>query len=181
LSGEESWFRVNITLGRQRELQGSKANGVMRLHHVGFVVPSILDEIANLAESIGAYWDETVWHDPLQKATVAFLRTSSADDALIELVEPAAEGSPVVQFLHKGGGLHHLCYEVEDLGACLKTARISGSVVVRRPRPAVAFGNRRVAWVLTRQKLLLEYLERNDSNKLPWCCLPGGAEERPCG
>jgi methylmalonyl-CoA/ethylmalonyl-CoA epimerase len=119
-----------------------------------------LDEIANLAESIGAYWDETVCYDPLQKAKVAFLRTSSPEDALIELVEPAAEGSPVVQFLHKGGGLHHLCYEVENLDARLKAAQLKGAVVVRRPLPAVAFGNRRIAWVLTRQKLLLEYLER---------------------
>lgn len=151
---------MNIASGPQYELQGSKANGAIRLHHVGFVVPSILDEIANLAESIGAYWDETVCHDPLQKATVAFLRTSSSEDALIELIEPVAEGSPVVQFLHKGGGLHHLCYEVEDLGAHLKAARLKGAVVVRRPLPAAAFGNRRISWVLTRQKLLLEYLER---------------------
>jgi methylmalonyl-CoA/ethylmalonyl-CoA epimerase len=159
LSGEKGWFSLNIASG-QCDLQGSEANGTIRLHHVGFVVPSILDGIANLAESIGAYWDETIYHDPLQKATVAFLRTSSAEDALIELVEPAAEGSPVVQFLQKGGGLHHLCYEVEDLDTCLKAARVKGAVVVRRPLPAVAFGNRRIAWVLTKQKLLLEYLER---------------------
>jgi methylmalonyl-CoA/ethylmalonyl-CoA epimerase len=151
---------VNIASVPLCELQGWKANGAIRLHHVGFVVSSILDEIANLAGSIGASWDETVCHDPLQKAKVAFLRTSSAEDALIELVEPAAEGSPVVQFLRRGGGLHHLCYEVEDLAACLKVPRLQGAVVVRRALPAVAFGNRRVAWVLTRQKLLLEYLER---------------------
>jgi hypothetical protein len=42
---------VNIASGLQCELQESKENGAMRLHHVGFVVNSILDEIANLAES----------------------------------------------------------------------------------------------------------------------------------
>lgn len=151
---------MNIASGPLCELQGAKANGAIRLHHVGVVVPSILDEIANLAESIGASWDGTVCHDPLQKAKVAFLRTSSAGDALIELVEPAEGGSPVAQFLRKGGGLHHLCYEVEDLAACLKAARLQAAVVVRRPLPAVAFANRRVAWVLTKQKLLLEYLEQ---------------------
>jgi methylmalonyl-CoA/ethylmalonyl-CoA epimerase len=144
----------------QCDFEGSEANGTVRLHHVGFVVPSILDGIANLAESLGAYWDETVFHDPIQKVKVTFLRTSSAENSLIELVEPAADGSPVDQFLQRGGGLHHLCYEVEDLDARLRPARLKGAVVVRHPLPAVAFANRRIAWVLTKQKLLLEYLER---------------------
>jgi len=110
--------------------------------------------------SLGADWDKTIFHDPLQKARVAFLRTPCPADALIELVEPAGEGSPILQFLQKGGGLHHLCYEVEDLDAHLRTMRQKGAVVVRRPLPAVAFENRRIAWTFTGQKLLLEFLER---------------------
>jgi methylmalonyl-CoA/ethylmalonyl-CoA epimerase len=80
-------------------------------------------------------------------------------DAQIELVEPAAPDSPVVNFLRKGGGLHHLCYEVSDLEAHLSRMRERGGMVVKRPLPAVAFENRRIAWVFTRQKLLLEFLE----------------------
>jgi methylmalonyl-CoA/ethylmalonyl-CoA epimerase len=131
-----------------------------RLHHVGFVVSSILNEIENFAGSIGAYWDGTIFHDPLQKARMTFLRTECPTDALIELIEPAGEKSPVLHFLQKGGGLHHLCYEVDDLGAHLRAVQLKGAVVVRRPLPAVAFENRRIAWTLTKQKLLVEYLER---------------------
>jgi methylmalonyl-CoA/ethylmalonyl-CoA epimerase len=135
-------------------------NGSSRLHHIGFVVASIPQQIERLADSIGAQWNETILHDPLQKARVTFLRTSCPSDALIELVEPAGEESPVLQFLQKGGGLHHLCYEVQDLDAHLKTMRLKGAVIVRRPLPAVAFDNRRIAWTCTRQKLLLEFLEK---------------------
>ena len=35
----------------------------------------------------------------------------------------------------------------------------AGATVIRRPRPALAFGNRRIAWVITAEKLLVEYLE----------------------
>jgi methylmalonyl-CoA/ethylmalonyl-CoA epimerase len=131
-----------------------------RLHHVGFVVPSISDGVEGFRQSMGADWDTQIFHDPLQKAKVTFLRTLCPSDALIELVEPAGEGSPVLHFLQKGGGLHHLCYEVEDLDAHLIAMRLDGSVIVRRALPAIAFENRRIAWALTRQKLLLEFLER---------------------
>ena len=131
-----------------------------RLHHVGFVVPSISNGVEGFRQSMGADWDTQIFHDPLQKAKVTFLRTPCPSDALIELVEPAGEGSPVLHFLQKGGGLHHLCYEVEDLDAHLTAMRLNGSVIVRRALPANAFQNRSIDWSLTGQKLLLEFLER---------------------
>jgi methylmalonyl-CoA/ethylmalonyl-CoA epimerase len=61
--------------------------------------------------------------------------------------------------LQKGGGLHHLCYEVENLTEHLKVRKAVGCMVVRAPLPAAAFGNRLIAWMWTREKLLLEFLE----------------------
>jgi methylmalonyl-CoA/ethylmalonyl-CoA epimerase len=57
--------------------------------------------------------------------------------------------------------MHHLCYEVADLEESLRVVRASGSMLVRPPKPAVAFANRRIAWVLTREHLLMEYLEES--------------------
>ena len=65
--------------------------------------------------------------------------------------------------MYKRQGLHHLCYEVNDLEAELETARSHGGIVVRKPVPAVAFGGRRIAWVFTRYKLLVEFLEQRYS------------------
>lgn len=133
----------------------------VRLHHVGFAIHSIEKEITAFGGSILASWDRKIFHDPLQKVRVTFLQTPSPTDALIELVEPAAEDSPVGQFLRRGGGLHHLCYEVPDLDAHLEKMQAGGGVIVKSPLPAVAFESRRIAWVVTRQKLLLEFLEKN--------------------
>jgi len=138
----------------------SSASENTRLHHIGFVVSSISNEVEGFASSIGACWDGAIFHDPIQKAKVSFLRTPCPTDALVELVEPGGQGSPVLRFLQKGGGLHHLCYEVECLDAHLEFMRKSGAVMVGRPAPAIAFENRRIAWMLTKQKLLVEFLER---------------------
>jgi methylmalonyl-CoA/ethylmalonyl-CoA epimerase len=78
---------------------------------------------------------------------------------LIELVEPAADDSPILNFLHKGGGLHHLCYEVIDLEKSLAERQGRGLILVKKPLPAVAFENRRIAWLSGRENLLIELLE----------------------
>jgi methylmalonyl-CoA/ethylmalonyl-CoA epimerase len=129
------------------------------LHHVGYVVKSIEEQAPGFVKSLGAMWDQQIIHDPLQGAKVTFLRTPGAGDAQIELVEPAGDNSPVSRFLEKGGGLHHLCYEVADLAEHLKLIRAAGCVVVRAPMPAAAFQQRLIAWALTREKLLLEFLD----------------------
>jgi methylmalonyl-CoA/ethylmalonyl-CoA epimerase len=65
----------------------------------------------------------------------------------------------VQDFLTNGGGLHHVCYEVDDLNQTVRDARGRGLVMIRRPQPAVAFGGRPIAWFVSREKLLIEFLE----------------------
>jgi methylmalonyl-CoA/ethylmalonyl-CoA epimerase len=139
----------------------------LRLHHVGFVVASIDDAMPGFVRSMMAEWDGRSFEDPLQKAKVAFL-TTRAGDPQIELVEPLSEDSPVRRFLQeKGGGLHHVCYEVAELERELADFRSRGAVIARRPKPAVAFGGRRIAWVITTEKLLVELLEEAPAASRP--------------
>jgi methylmalonyl-CoA/ethylmalonyl-CoA epimerase len=131
-----------------------------RLHHVGLIVRSIEESMPRYLRSLGGTWDSQIFHDPIQRVKVAFLRPGLGPEAQIELVEPAGENSPVQRFLEtSNGGMHHLCYEVAELEESVRTARASGSILVRPPKPAVAFENRRIAWVLTPERLLIEYLE----------------------
>ncbi len=128
-----------------------------RLHHIGYVVPSIAEssrrwESAMLASSVSA-----IYEDDIQKAAVLFLELS--DGVKLELVEPLTDNSPVKRFLSKGGGLHHLCFEVSSLAEQINHMREQHAVLVRRPQPAVAFGGRRIAWMMTRDRMLVEYLE----------------------
>jgi len=129
-------------------------------HHVGFVVASIQEIVQSFVQSLDAEWDGRIIHDPNQAVRVTFLRGKNPADPLFELVESAGEKSPVLSFAQKGGGLHHVCYVVDSLDVRLTQCRSQGMIVVRPPLPAAAFGGRRIAWVYTRDKLLVEYLER---------------------
>ena len=131
---------------------------MLRLHHFGFVVNNIDQMVASFARSVNGSWDGAIFHDPVQKVKVTFLLMPGTH-VQMELVEPAEEKSPVRAFLEKGGGLHHLCYEVEDCEQAIMAMRKLGSMIVKRPKPAVAFQGRKIAWVLTSEKLLIELLE----------------------
>lgn len=130
----------------------------LRLHHVGFVVSDIEGSARNFMNSLGMSWDGAIYHDPTQKVKVTFLATGPAC-AQIELVAPASANSPVTKFLERGGGQHHLCYEVEDIEGALREFKMRRASVVQRACPAVAFDGRRIAWLITREKLVVELLE----------------------
>ena len=141
--------------------------GQPSLHHIGYVVSSIATVGERFAKSVAATWDGRIIHDPLQKVFVSFLIPLQESSAQIELVEPSGEDSPVLAFLKRGGGLHHLCYEVDDLDSHLQQMRLQRSLTARPPLPAVAFDGRRIAWMLTPDRLLLEFLERGMEPELP--------------
>jgi len=131
----------------------------LALHHVGFVVADIASAMEGFLRSLNASWNQQIWEDPLQRVKVAFLTTSPGVPQ-IELVEPVGDRSPVRKFLvEKGGGLHHCCYETDNLKAELQAFRSRRAILVRPPQPAVAFGGRRIAWLLTQENLLVELLE----------------------
>jgi catechol 2,3-dioxygenase-like lactoylglutathione lyase family enzyme len=76
------------------------------------------------------------------------------------LVQPLGESSPVFRFLRdKGAGLHHVCYEVDNIEEYLAKMRLQGAVIAKRPKPATAFGGRRIAWVITSERFVIELLE----------------------
>jgi len=130
------------------------------LHHLGFVVKSISTVADEFAASISGRWDGEIIHDPIQRVRVAFFSPVDSGNPVYELVEPASEDSPVTDFLKKRGGLHHVCYQVNDLDAALEAARSTGWAIASSPAPAVAFEGRRIAWIFSKTRLLMELLER---------------------
>ena len=140
---------------------GFLPSGNATLHHLGFVVASISAVAEEFAFSMSATWDGKIIHDPIQRVNVAFFSPADARNPVFELVEPASDASPVSNFLKKRGGLHHVCYEVDDLDSVLREARSTGLAIAALPAPAVAFAGRKIAWICTRSRLLIELLERN--------------------
>lgn len=119
----------------------------MKLHHVGIVVPKIQDSLGELTK----YLDfETISVPVLidsQKVNVCFLRVG---ETYLELIEPASDDSPILNFLGKGGGFHHLCFEVKDIYKEVKELEKKGARIV--VKPVVGFENRLIAFALLNMK-----------------------------
>ena len=108
----------------------------MTLHHVGCVVASIEDSIDRYRVALGALAVSEIFEDPIQRSRVAFLDFPTPGPVRFELVQPSAPDSPVARFLEKGGGLHHLCYEVDDLPEHIRWMKLQRALLISSPKPA---------------------------------------------
>ncbi len=84
-----------------------------RLNHVAIVVPDLAAASANYAEVLGATVSAPMAL-PDHGVTTVFVELPNSK---IELLHPLGENSPIAKFLERSpdGGMHHLCYEVEDI------------------------------------------------------------------
>lgn len=130
----------------------------MRFHHVGIAVRRIVAAASWWTEVCRFREASPIIHDPLQRVRVQFFE--NADGFRVELVEPAAEPSPVDRYLEgPTGGLNHICYEVEDLDETVVEWRNARAFPVTKPLPAVAFNGRRIVFMLTPHKQLVEFID----------------------
>lgn len=129
-----------------------------RLHHTGLLVTDIAAAASGLLERFGYRSASAVIEDPLQTAQVQFLHLPGTGHWL-ELVAPNSKQSKLSNALRKGGGLHHLCYEVTAIEAACSHLREQAMLLLSHPAPAVAFGGRRIAWFMDRTGLLIELVE----------------------
>jgi methylmalonyl-CoA/ethylmalonyl-CoA epimerase len=114
---------------------------ITKINHVAIVVPDVNDAVT--------FWRDTLGLDLVhieevssQQSMVAFFPVGDSD---IELVKPLTEGSGIAKFLaEKGPGMHHLCFEVDDLDGMLaglkqKGIRLVNELPVILPGRKVAF------------------------------------------
>ncbi len=95
----------------------------MKIDHLGIAVRSISESLGFYREALGMELAATETIED-QGVRVALLPVG---ESRIELLEPFSEDTPVGRFIAKRGeGLHHICYEVEDLAARLEDLRSRG-------------------------------------------------------
>lgn len=129
-------------------------------HHLGVAVKSIAKAIPIYQDLFGYELFSGPFDDPIQRVSVCFLRRQAASEMIVELIAPLGENSPIDRILTKGGGAYHVCYEVENLDETLATLKSKKCIIVSGPVPAVAFNNRRIAWLFTPTQQLIELLEK---------------------
>ena len=116
---------------------------IKRIDHIGIAVNNIDDALKVYAEALGLKVTHTDTEIG-QKSIVAFL---PAGDGEVELVEPMDPESPVARYLQKHGeGIHHICFEVDDLGAALDRLRENGVQLIDE-EPYIGTGGKRIAFI----------------------------------
>jgi methylmalonyl-CoA/ethylmalonyl-CoA epimerase len=104
-----------------------------RLNHVAIVVPDLAAAAAIYSSTLGARVSEPQLL-PEHGVTVVFVELPNTK---IELLEPLGADSPVRGFLDRNpsGGMHHLCYEVEDILAARDRLKAEGARVLGDGEP----------------------------------------------
>ena len=98
-----------------------------RLSHVAIAVADLDAEVTRYRDVLGATVSEPRAM-PEHGVTVVFV---TLPNTKVELVAALGQGSPIAAFLAKtGGGLHHVCYEVEDVAAARDRLRAAGARVL---------------------------------------------------
>lgn len=103
------------------------------LNHVAIAVPDLDAAAATYRDVLGARVSEPV-DLPEHGVTTVFV---DLPNTKIELLHPLGESSPIRRFLEKNeaGGIHHVCYEVEDIDAARALLESSGARVLGDGKP----------------------------------------------
>ena len=116
-----------------------------RLNHVAIVVPNLAAAASRYQAALGAEVSAPLAL-PAHGVTVVFVELPNSK---IELLEPLGADSPVRGFLDKNpsGGMHHLCYEVDDIIAARDRLREAGARVLGDGEPKIGAHNKPVLFL----------------------------------
>ena len=106
-----------------------------RLNHVAIAVRDVAKAARVYRDTLGVEVSAAV-AQPEQGVTTVFVMLPNTK---IELLEPLGESSPIAKFLERSpdGGIHHLCYEVDDIIAARERLRAQGVRVLGNGEPKI--------------------------------------------
>jgi len=128
IAGSMPWTnRTGAVLPVERETM------IGRLNHVAIAVRDLAAATSVYRDTLGAKVSAPL-PQPDHGVTVVFVELPNS---MIELLEPLGENSPIAKFLEKSpdGGMHHLCYEVDDIFAARDRLVAAGARVLGDGEP----------------------------------------------
>lgn len=106
-----------------------------RLNHVAIAVPDMEAAVAVYRDTLGATVSAAV-PQPDHGVMTVFVELPNTK---IEFLEPLGDDSPIMKFLERnpGGGIHHVCYEVDDIIAARDKLKAAGARVLGDGEPKI--------------------------------------------
>lgn len=132
----------------------------MRIDHIAIAVQSIDKAADRLCPLLGYARRTAKVTNPREKVTVLFLHKEGSLD--LKLIEPADASSPLWAFVRKGGGLHHLCFRVDDVRSACEILADHGARVISPPAPGEAFNDNLIAFCYLGLGLNVELIDTDE-------------------
>jgi methylmalonyl-CoA/ethylmalonyl-CoA epimerase len=128
---------TNTSPDREPASGAQKSETGARLSHVGIALRANADAAGFFGDVLG------LPSIPIHDSDGARIEGFAAGEAVIELLEPAAEDTPIGRFIaRRGAGIHHLCFAVPDLDGALQRCRAAGIRLIDEQPRAGAEGKR---------------------------------------
>ena len=132
---------------------------ILKMNHVAIAVEDIENALGFWQDALGIRLDH-VEEVPSQKAKVAFLPVGESE---VELVQPTDGDTGTAKFLAtRGPGMHHLCFEVDDIEGMLAALKEKGIRLINEE--PIELEGRRMAFVHPKSAngVLVELYQLND-------------------
>lgn len=114
----------------------------MKLHHIGIVAKNGEEAGKNLCSFIPFDNVGEMQHVLSQQVTIQLFQTGNI---FLEIISPDSMESKIYKYAKKGGGFHHLCFEVDNVGETFRDAIKKGAKPIIYP--VIGFENRITAFI----------------------------------
>ena len=116
-----------------------------RVNHIAIAVPDLTAATASYRDTLGAKVSQAQAL-PEHGVTVVFVEL---ENTKVELLEPLGENSPIAAFLDKNpsGGMHHICYEVDNILDARDQLSASGARVLGSGEPKIGAHGKQVLFL----------------------------------
>ncbi|MCX7857744.1 MAG: VOC family protein [Deltaproteobacteria bacterium] len=141
----------------------------LKLDHIGFVTET-REKIEKILKDLGVECITKEIPDPRQKVSASFANIGERDSIYLEILTPTDSTSPISNFLKKKGpGLHHLCFEVDDIEKAVEEFKHKGFQIVCEPTECEAYDinlgrspvrTTKIAFLFIPNLLLIELIEK---------------------
>lgn len=135
----------NLLLILGKGINQKKLIMIGKLNHVAIAVPDLEAAAAVYRDSLGAQLSEPL-ELPEHGVVTIFVELPNTK---IELLHPLGENSPIAKFLENNpsGGMHHICYEVDDIAAAATKLQESGARILGDGKPKIGAHNKPVLFL----------------------------------
>ena len=132
----------------------------MKLDHICIAVRRIDTAREKLCAMLGYEPRTSKVTNTRQEVVVQFLHKKGSID--LKLIEPSNPGSPLVDFIKKGGGLHHLCFQAEDGKKAIHELCGKGARLIAEQQPGEAFRDNPIAFLFLGFGLNVEIIDTDE-------------------